>query len=63
MGDVLKMDLPWRSLASKVARFNNNGMIDYKSTFEDNEIVFGLMKDDTVSMLPTLTDLVFFPVI
>ncbi|KAI0222120.1 Serine/threonine-protein phosphatase with EF-hands pef-1 [Lamellibrachia satsuma] len=41
------MDLPWRSLASKVARFNNNGMIDYKSTFEDNEIVFGLMKDDT----------------
>ena len=64
MGEILNMDLPWRSLATKLARVDGRGMIEYTSTFDNNEIVFDLMKSESgVSMLIILFHLVSSPII
>lgn len=38
MGCVLEMDLPWRTLRSKLARCDENGMVAYETTFEEMRI-------------------------
>ena len=55
MGDILVMDIPWRALADKLARVNPNGMIDYMSMFEKNQIVFGNLDDHAVRISKSWT--------
>ncbi|KAK2184823.1 hypothetical protein NP493_251g01001 [Ridgeia piscesae] len=59
MGDILVMDIPWRALADKLARVNPNGMIDYMSMFEKNQIVFGNLDDHAVRGGSSFTELLY----